>query len=94
MLPEQWKESIIVPIYKKGEKTNCNNYRGLSLLLTSYKILSNIFLGRLYIDEIIGGHQCGFRCNRQLTKYFVLDRYLRKNGSMMASIIHRFQKCI
>ena len=26
MLPEQWKESIIVPIYKKGEKTNCSNY--------------------------------------------------------------------
>jgi hypothetical protein len=26
-LPQQWKESIIVPIYKKGDKTDCNNYR-------------------------------------------------------------------
>jgi hypothetical protein len=25
-LPQQQKESIIVPIYKKGNKTNCNNY--------------------------------------------------------------------
>jgi hypothetical protein len=25
-LPEQWKESIIVPIYKKGDKTDCSNY--------------------------------------------------------------------
>ena len=25
-LPEEWKESIIVPIHKKGDKTNCNNY--------------------------------------------------------------------
>jgi hypothetical protein len=25
-LPQQWKESIIVPIYKKGDKTYCNNY--------------------------------------------------------------------
>jgi hypothetical protein len=25
-LPQQWKESIIVPIYKKGGKTDCNNY--------------------------------------------------------------------
>jgi hypothetical protein len=25
-LPQQWKESIIVPIYKKGDKTGCNNY--------------------------------------------------------------------
>jgi hypothetical protein len=26
-LPEQWKESIIVPIYKKGDKIDCSNYR-------------------------------------------------------------------
>ncbi|KAJ4427648.1 hypothetical protein ANN_25296 [Periplaneta americana] len=53
IVPEQWKESIIVPIFKKGDKTNCGNFRGISLLLTSYKILSNILLRRLtpYIME-------------------------------------------
>jgi hypothetical protein len=58
-LPDQWKESIIVPVHKKGDKTDCSNYRGISLLSTSNKILSNILLSRLspYIDEIIGDHQ-------------------------------------
>jgi hypothetical protein len=37
----------------------------LSLLSSSYRILSNILLSRLsqHIDEIAGDHQCGFRCN-------------------------------
>jgi hypothetical protein len=43
-LPDQWKESIIVPVQKKGDKIDCNNYCGISLLSTSYKILSNIIL--------------------------------------------------
>ena len=56
-LPEEWKESIIVPIHKNGDKTDCNNYRGISLLPTTYKILSNILHSRLvtYTKEIIGG---------------------------------------
>ena len=57
-MPEEWKESIIVPIHKKGDKTDCNNYRGISLLPTTYKILSNILLSRLtpYAEKIIGDH--------------------------------------
>jgi hypothetical protein len=31
---DQWKESIIVPVHKTGDKTYCNNYRGISLLST------------------------------------------------------------
>ncbi|PNF30400.1 hypothetical protein B7P43_G12866 [Cryptotermes secundus] len=46
-LPDQWKESIIVPVHKKGDKTDCSNYRGISLLSTSCKILSNIVLSIL-----------------------------------------------
>jgi hypothetical protein len=46
-LPDQWKEYIIIQIHKKGDKTDCNIYRGISLLSNSYKILSNILLSRL-----------------------------------------------
>jgi hypothetical protein len=60
-LPDQWKDTIILPAHKKGEKNGCN-YRRISMLSTSYQILSNILLSRLspYVDEIIGDHQCGF----------------------------------
>jgi hypothetical protein len=33
--PSQWKESIIVPVHKKSNKTDCN-YRGILPLSTSY----------------------------------------------------------
>jgi len=61
----------IVPIYKKGDKTDCNNYKGISLLPTTYKILSNILLSKLvpYAEEVIRDHQCGFRRNRSTTDH-------------------------
>ena len=80
-LPEEWKESIIVPIYKRGVKTDCNNYRGITLLPTTYKILSNILLSRLipYAEEVIGDHQCGFRRNRSTTDHiFCIRQILEK----------------
>jgi len=55
-LPEKWKESI-VPVYKKGDKADCINCRGILLSSTVYKILSKILLSRLtpYAEEITGG---------------------------------------
>jgi hypothetical protein len=36
-LPDHLKESIIEPVHKKGDKTDRNDYPGISLLSTSYK---------------------------------------------------------
>ena len=80
-MPEEWKESIIVPIHKKGDKTDCNNYRGISLLPATYKILSNILLSRLipYAKEIIRDRQCGFRRNRSTIDHiFCICQVLEK----------------
>ena len=43
-LREEWKESIVVPIHKKGDKTDCSNYTGISLLSTTYTILTKTLL--------------------------------------------------
>jgi hypothetical protein len=58
-----------------------NIYREISLLSTSYKILSNILFSRLvpYIDEITGDHQCGFRRNRStIDQIFCIRQILEK----------------
>jgi hypothetical protein len=80
-LPQQWKESITVPIYKTGDKTDCNNYRGISLSSTAYKILSSIIITRLIprVSEVIEDHQCGFRRNRSITdQIFYIRQMLEK----------------
>jgi len=84
-LLEEWKEgrkeSVTVPVYKKGDKTDCSNYRVISLLPNMYKILSNILLCRLlpYAEEVIGDHQFGFQCNRSTTDHiFSIQKILEK----------------
>jgi hypothetical protein len=68
-LPDEWKESVIVPIHKKGDKTYCNNDRGISILPITLNIFSNILLSKLipYAEVIMGDHQCGFRRNMSTT---------------------------
>jgi hypothetical protein len=60
------EESVIAPIDKKGSNADGSKYQGMSLLLTSCKIVSNILLSRLspHVDKIIRDHLCGFQHNR------------------------------
>ena len=48
--------SVIVDIYSKGDKTDCNTYWAMSLLTTKYQIWSNVFLSRwtIRVEEIFG----------------------------------------
>jgi sorting nexin-29 len=41
----------------------CENYGGVSLLNTAYKVFSSILFQRLqpYVQKLIGNYQCGFR---------------------------------
>jgi hypothetical protein len=92
-LPQQWKESIIVPIYKKGYKTDCNNHRGVSLLSAAYKILSNILLAELtpYVNEVIRDHQCGFRRSRSTTdQIFYIRQILEKKWEYNGTVHQLF----
>jgi hypothetical protein len=72
---------------------DCSNYRGISLLSTSYKILSNILLARLtpYADEIIEDHQCGFRCKRStIDQIFYIGQILEKKWEYNGTVHQLF----
>ena len=45
--PKSWGESIICPLHKSGPKNDPNNYRGISLTTTMYKIFSIVLNSRL-----------------------------------------------
>jgi hypothetical protein len=49
VFPECWSEIIIAPIFKKGDKTNPDSYRPISLLNTSMKLYTTLLCNRLNI---------------------------------------------
>jgi sorting nexin-29 len=79
-MPAEWRKGLICPIFKKGDKLQCNNYRGINLLNVTYKILSNIFLRILnvYTEERVGKYQCRFRPNRSTIDQILVMRQTRE----------------
>ena len=65
IFPSDWSKSIIVPIHKKGDVDDCNNYRPISLTSLVSKIYTHILNQRLTklatSREIIPEEQAAFR---------------------------------
>jgi hypothetical protein len=75
-LPEEWKKSIILPLYMKGDKIYCSNYGGISLYQLRKQFYPTSCCQRLtpYTEEIIGDHQCGFRRSRPTADHVLCIR--------------------
>jgi hypothetical protein len=81
IMPNEWNKPIICPIYNKGEKSECSNYRGISLLNIAYKILATVINNRLttYAEDILIQEQNVFRRDRSNTdNIFIMRQILQK----------------
>lgn len=67
--PKNWNKAIIISIHEKGNKLERNNYRGIALLNTLYKVFVRILLKRLQpiVEECIKDYQCGFLKSKSTT---------------------------
>ncbi|BHF74785.1 hypothetical protein SprV_0501787400 [Sparganum proliferum] len=73
------EDGILVPILKKGDKTRCQNYRGISLIDVAAKIFAIVLLRRFQAvrDSRTRPNQAGFRAGRGCAdQIFTLRRIL------------------
>jgi hypothetical protein len=80
-VPQDFKDGIIIPVYKKGAKYDCSNYRGITLLSIAGKVLTLILRHRLkpLYEITIREEQSGFRSGRGCTdQIFTLRRCLER----------------
>ena len=66
-MPQDMRDANIITLYKnKGDRSDCNNYRGISLLSTVGKTFARVVLNRLRLlaERIYPEAQCGFRAER------------------------------
>lgn len=77
-VPQEWRNSEIVPIFKKGKKTCCDNYRGISLLSIPGKVLARVIYNRLvpFLEQFWDETQSGFRSNRSTADMVFSTRQL------------------
>ena len=60
-MPEEWKRSVLIPIYKnKGDAQCCGNYRGIKLMSHTMKVWERIIEARLRDRVEISKQQYGF----------------------------------
>src|SRR5678816_136545 len=66
VVPGEWSRATICPIYKKGDKTECGNYRGIALMSHPAKTYERILERRLreVVEDKLEEWQHGFRPGR------------------------------
>ena len=81
-VPEAWKRGIIIKLPKKGDLTDCGNWRGINLLSIVSKLFCRVLLNRIKdsIDKNLREEQAGFRAGRScVDQIFVLRTIIEQS---------------
>ena len=67
-IPDEWKSAIVTPLFKKkGDQSDCNNYRSISVLPATAKVFEKLICNRLLAhfssNNLLAIDQHGFRGN-------------------------------
>ncbi|WP_419587469.1 RNA-directed DNA polymerase, partial [Thiolapillus sp.] len=96
LYPTEWTKAIIVPLHKKGDINNVDNYRGISLLNVLSKIFTYIVNRRLTTwaesNNVISDAQAGFRTQYStvdhiFTLYACVEKYMSCGGKFYVAYI-------
>ena len=75
-VPRQWKDAVITVLHEKGDKTECGNHRGISLVSHAGKVLLKVVARRLSASceakGLLPEEQCGFRQDRSTTDMMIV----------------------
>ena len=91
-LPTQWKRANVIPVYKKGDKTNLQNYRPISLTSVVCKLLEKIVVQQLLEhcqdNGLLASQQHGFLPRRSCTAALVTatSEWLRALNSRVFAV--------
>ena len=91
-VPRQWEDAVITVLHKKGDKTECGNYRGISLVSHAGKVLLKVVARRLsaYCEAkgLLPEEQCGFRPDRSTTDMMFVVCRLQEVGRKAGVSLH------
>ena len=81
VVSQEWIDPTLVSLYKSGQRDDCGNFRGISLLSVVVKVLARVILDRLLkhiASYAISESQCGFRANRGTNDMIFTARQLQE----------------
>ncbi|KER32506.1 hypothetical protein T265_01386 [Opisthorchis viverrini] len=89
-VPDNWGESIVVPIFKEGTRSECSNHRGVSLTSVVTRLLASLILRRLMAarEVLTRENRAGFRPGRGCVDHiFTLRQVLEQRHMYRRSTI-------